>query len=270
MMAKKRVIFCTYSSIYSSIALERLTADDSIDLVAVINSTRVLHPGYGYFRGALKQIQTSGWRYATYLFIVTDFFKWLQPLFKLKKWPLKTVHGLAQQYDIPCHDTRDINNQKSVEFIKQNQADYLLAAHFNQLLKSPVLDLSELECLNIHPSLLPAYKGVDPVFFALQDKQKKIGVTIHRMSESFDTGEILVQKEVAVMASKSVCFHNCQLFGEGVKLALRWVNDEKQDTRDELENTSGDYDSWPTVEDVKLFKNSGLQLVTISELWNQQ
>jgi len=270
MQIKKRVIFCTYSSIYSSKVLEQLIADDNIEVVAVINSTRILHPEYSHLRGALKQIQTSGWHYAAYLFYVTELFRWLQPFFRFKKWPLKTIHGLVRQHNIPIHETRDINEQESIDFIIKNKPDYLLAAHFNQLIKPAVLDLTGFECLNIHPSLLPAYKGVDPVFFALQDKQNEIGVTVHKMAESFDSGEIIMQRSIAVDPSKSVCFYNCQLFEEGVKLVIKWIKNKNQKVIRTLENTSGDYDSWPTVNDVKLFKNSGRRLITLSELWYQQ
>ncbi|MEE9325722.1 MAG: formyltransferase family protein [Cocleimonas sp.] len=270
MSIKKRIIFCTYSSIYSSKVLEQLIADDSVDVVAVVNSTRILHPEYSHLRGALKQIRTSGWHYAIYLFFITDLFRWLQPLFKLKKWPLKTVHGLVQQYDIPFHETRDINSDESVDFLLKHKPDYLLAAHFNQLIKPVVLDRTEIQSINIHPSLLPSYKGVDPVFFALQDKQSEVGVTVHRMAENFDSGEIIMQRSISVDPSKSVCFYNCQLFQEGVKLVLKWVNAENHEGVGKLQNSSGDYDSWPTVKEVKLFKSSGRRLITLSELWYQQ
>ena len=61
--------------------MEQLIADNDIELVGVINSTRVLNPQYGHIRGVFKQIRTSGLRYSSYLFIVTDVFRLLQPFF---------------------------------------------------------------------------------------------------------------------------------------------------------------------------------------------
>lgn len=269
-MPTKRVIFCTYSSIYSSKVLEPLIADDTIEVVAIINSTRVLDQKHGFIAGAITQIKTSGLRYAAYLFIVTDLFRWFQPLFKFKKWPLKSVHGLANQHKIPLLDTSDINDEKSLRFIKKYKSNYLLAAHFNQLVKTPLLEQSGLECLNIHPSILPAYKGVDPVFFAMLDRKKEIGVTLHKMTKTFDSGEILMQESVLVGSVRSLCFYNCQLFEEGVKLALNWMNNKRESSIEVGDNTFGQYDSWPNVDQIKRFRRSGNRLVSISELWKGQ
>ena len=268
---KKRVVFCTYASIYSSKVMEQLIADNDIELVGVINSTRVLNPQYGHIRGAFKQIRASGLRYSTYLFIITDIFKLLQPIFLFKKWPLRDVHGLAKLHDIPIHDTKDINDSNAIDFIKSVSPNFLLASHFNQLIKQPVLKLEALQCINIHPSLLPEYQGVDPVFFAMNDEQSVIGVTVHRMAETFDTGEILMQRTFDVDKRKSLIFNNCMLFQEGIRIALKWIKDnQKQLLPRSTDNLNGNYDSWPTSKDVKKFKKKGKHLIALSELWKQQ
>ncbi len=262
---KNGIIFCTYSSLYSSIVLEELITNDTVEVVAIINSTRVLNPTYGFIRGALRQIQLSGLRYASYLFMVTDLFRWLQPFLSLKK----SVHGLAKQHGIPLLDTVDMNNLESIDFIKQNKPDYLLASHLNQLVKPTVLDLPDLQCINIHPSILPSYKGVDPVFYALLNQEKEIGVTLHKMSEDFDSGKILAQKTISTDTNQSVCFYNCQLFEEGVKLAIGWMNDEDEALSDTVANNNSDisYDSWPNRVKIKQFKQAGNRLIFLSKLW---
>ena len=261
----RRIIFCTYSSLYSSIVLENLLANDTVEVVAIINSTRVLNPKYGFIRGARKQVQLSGLRYASYLFMVTNLFRLLQPLSIVKK----SVHGLAKQHGIPLLDTVDMNDPESINFIKQSKPDYLLGAHLNQLVKPAVLDLPKLECINIHPSILPRYKGVDPVFYALLHKETEIGVTLHKMSEDFDSGKILAQKTISADTYQSVCFYNCQLFEEGVKLAIEWMGDET--SVDTIANNSSDksYDSWPSRAKVKQFKQAGNRLIGLSELWKK-
>lgn len=275
MNAKKKVIFCTYSSIYSSKILEQLLVDNDTELVAIINSTRVLRPSLNPVKGALTQLKNSGLRYSSYLFFITDFFKWMQPLFMLRKWPLRDVHTLAKLNNIPIIDTRDINTSKVTDFIKKYEPSYLLCAHFNQLIKEPVLSLENMQCVNIHPSLLPNYKGVDPVFYAMQDNAERIGVSVHRMDQSFDTGEILLQSSMELDSSKSLLFNNCQLFEEGMRLALSWIknNEESREAviqaNDPSKNMEG-YDSWPTTKDVKKFKKSGKRLMRLTGLWNQQ
>ncbi len=269
MSVKKKLIFCTYSSIYSSRVLNQILADGELELVAIINSTRVLNPNFSHLRGALKQIRITGLRYSTYLFLVTDFFRWIQTLFPFSKSPQKNVHALAKQFAIPLLDTRDINSTQSIDFIRKFMPEYLLAAHFNQLIKASVLNISGVECINIHPSLLPAHKGVDPVFQALLHDNKYIGVTLHRMAETFDTGEILMQASVKANKDKSLLYNNCLLFEEGTKLALKWMknNQSIQEISDDEENPLPSYDSWPTAEAVKKFRKSGKSLIHLSELW---
>jgi len=77
---KQRVVFCTYSSIYSSQVLKRLLQSEAIEIVGIINSTRLLKPSFNGFTGSLKFIQKTGWHYSTYLFLVTDLFSLLQPV----------------------------------------------------------------------------------------------------------------------------------------------------------------------------------------------
>ncbi|MEE9444158.1 MAG: formyltransferase family protein [Cocleimonas sp.] len=251
--AKKRIVFCTYSSVYSSLVLKRLLSDEGVEVVGIINSTRVISPEYGFIRGALAQVNKSGWRYSGYLFLVTDLFAGLKPA--------KTIHGLAKKNDIPLLDTLDINGLKSLDFIQEIKADSLLAAHFNQLIKKPLLDM---KCLNIHPSLLPAFKGVDPVFYALLENQP-IGVTLHEMAESFDTGDILLQKNCSLESSATVFSANCKLFDVGAAMALTYLHSPNQPKL--VQNKSDEYDSWPRRADISQFRRLGKRLIKLPELW---
>ena len=303
---RKRVVFCTYSSVYSSIVLEQLIAANlqssknskknnttvKIDVVGIINSTRIIHPKFGFVTGAVQQIKRSGFRYASYLFMVTDLFRWLQPLSKKIIPHLhKSVHGLAKKYDIPLLDTLDINHSDSLDFIKTCKPDYILCAHFNQLVKPVLLENPNIDAINIHPSLLPAYKGVDPVFYALLAQEEQGGVTLHEMSEDFDAGKILLQKSLPINTKQSLYAFNCQLFSDGVTLALEWMQRESSsniiaEDADYISGISNDinnkvvnhdtgsednehYDSWPTRAHIKQFKQAGNHLIHLSELWKR-
>ncbi len=261
---RNKVIFCTYSSIYSSIVLGQLLEDTDIEVVGIINSTRLHHPQFGQLRGAIKQIKLSGWRYSTYLFLVTDVFSWLQPFFSLK-----TIKRMAKINQIPILNLRDINRENGIEFIKNSSANVLLAAHFNQLIKPEILELSELQCINIHPSKLPAYKGVDPVFFAFLNDEKNVGVSLHKMTEEFDTGTVLLAKEFLVSNDESLFILNKKLFKSGAKLAIQWIKNKQDNNKiPECNTNKNSYDSWPSPEQIKQFKVKGKSLIVINELFN--
>ena len=261
-MAKKRLVFCTYPSVYSSLVLKKLLADSEIDVVAIISSNRVLNKNFGFIQAALKQIQLSGWRYSTYLFFVTDLFAILSNLLPVKD-KLPTVAKLAKKHYIPLLKTNDINNPGVCEYIVSQEPGFLLAAHFNQLIKPAVLEIANLTCLNIHPSLLPDYKGVDPVFYALLDNKQDIGVTVHRITESFDSGNILAQSFYPLNSYNTVFSHNCRLFSNGVELAIKCMKKQPVPEGQQQEPNKGSYDSWPDRTVIKHLRAKKIRLISL-------
>jgi len=152
----------------------------------------------------------------------------------------------------------------------------VLSAHFNQLIKEPVLQLPQLAAINIHPSLLPAYKGVDPVFYALLTNEKKIGVTVHLMDETFDTGEVLAQRHITTQPSDSIFSKNMQLFQAGGEVALqaidalwkkRITSGGKLETK-KLNNNMNDYASWPDRKLVRELRLKKRRLLSLREFFS--
>lgn len=263
MTQKKRVVFCTFSSIYSSIVLKKLLSEDSIEVVSILNSKRILSKKYNSILGALKQIQLTGFRYSSYLFMVTDLFESLQNLSIVNNKNTQSINKIAKQNKIPIIQTRDINIPESIEFIKKNKADYLLAAHFNQRIQDEVLNNSGLECLNIHPSLLPSYQGVDPVFYTLLDSQRETGVTLHKMNEKFDSGEKISQSLIEIKQDDSLLTLNQKLFDLGAELAMDYIVHGKTSMIEGDNKLIARYDSWPSKKQVKALKAKGVNLTTL-------
>lgn len=78
--------------------------------------------------------------------------------------------------------------------------DLILVAGWPKRLRQPLLGLARIGIVNAHPSLLPAYRGKDPLFWALVAGEPVVGVTLHRMTETMDAGPILFQRAVPVPA----------------------------------------------------------------------
>lgn len=76
--------------------------------------------------------------------------------------------------------------------------DLAVAVAYGRILKPDVLAIPKRGALNVHFSLLPAYRGAAPVQWALAKGETKSGVTVFKLDEGMDTGPILVQKEIAV------------------------------------------------------------------------
>jgi methionyl-tRNA formyltransferase len=241
---KIKIIFCTYPSIYSDLVLERLLSASHIQVVAIIESTRILRKqGYAFIDN-VKLLKKVGLYYAFYLFLITIGYSLISIFSKRKKFIKNKL--LSEKIDIL--KTRNINKLEST--IRTYKADYLLSAHFNQLIDKNILDIPKCGCLNIHPGLLPVYKGVDPAFYMLLRNEKQLGVTLHYQDESFDTGSIIKKIVYQRNVETSLFLVNCKLFILGIEslLKLLRMNDLLATIKTENDNTS--YDSWPSTYDV--------------------
>lgn len=78
--------------------------------------------------------------------------------------------------------------------LRQRGFDFILVACWPYLLQSAVLDAVECAALNLHPSLLPAYRGADPIGTQLEAGDFDFGVTLHELDSRFDHGDIIAQR----------------------------------------------------------------------------
>lgn len=86
----------------------------------------------------------------------------------------------------PEHITADIT-----QWIQTTAPDAVVVQTFPHLIPAACLELPPLGFFNIHPSPLPAYRGPDPIFWQLANNEATSGVTLHKMSDTFDTGPLL-------------------------------------------------------------------------------
>ena len=107
-----------------------------------------------------------------------------------------TVENLALARHFPITYTDDPQTSQFGYEIEKLQPDYILVACFPYRLPSSVFQLPKVATLNIHPSLLPGYRGPQPLFWQLRNGELKMGVSLHLVNEELDAGDILLQTEV--------------------------------------------------------------------------
>lgn len=108
------------------------------------------------------------------------------------------VKLLAQQYQLPIYQPASLKNEHEQGILAQLNPDVLVVAAYGLLLPSAVLHIPRLGCINIHPSLLPRWRGAAPIQRTLYAGDIITGVTIMRMDEGLDTGPLLLQKQYVV------------------------------------------------------------------------
>lgn len=108
------------------------------------------------------------------------------------------VKECALSYGIPVLQPLKIKEKDAVEELRKYLADIFVVAAFGQLLSEEILNMPRFGCINIHASLLPAYRGAAPIQWCVINGEEKTGVTIMQMAKGMDTGDILLQKEVVL------------------------------------------------------------------------
>ena len=112
----------------------------------------------------------------------------------------KTSHDLTliKQYKLPEIRCNSANSEEFRDYILKSNADILIVGTWREKIKKEIFSMPKIGTVNIHPSLLPRYRGPNPYMQVIRRGEKKTGVTIHLMDENWDTGAILLQKEIDI------------------------------------------------------------------------
>lgn len=114
------------------------------------------------------------------------------------KVQMPPVKLCAMEYGIPVLQPDKVRDKSCVQALRAFHADVFVVAAFGQILPKDVLDIPRYGCINIHASLLPRFRGAAPIQHALLSGETETGITIMRMDEGCDTGDILLQGCVPV------------------------------------------------------------------------
>ena len=255
-----RTVLCTSGGLYGALVLRRLRACESLEICGVIRSSRVIDPSFGFFQGAWGYLRLSGLFYSLYLWCATTLADWLCALGAIGAVSTRSMSPAPRVFA-----TRDVNDRHGLEFLSDCAPDLLVSAFFNQRLRAPALAVPKLACLNIHPSLLPEHKGVDPVFQALL-RRSPLGVTVHFMIPELDAGRILLQKPIEHRAGASVFEITARVYSEGADLLAGAIDRIVQGETGTPQSGAGSYRSCPTRREVRDLRARGGSLVRLSDL----
>ena len=92
---------------------------------------------------------------------------------------------------------------KTLEFLKKNQINLICLAGFMRILSKTFIKNFKGKILNIHPSLLPKYKGLNTHERVLKNKEKFTGCTVHFVNSKLDSGKIIMKKKVRIFKNES-------------------------------------------------------------------
>ena len=105
---------------------------------------------------------------------------------------------LAQRLKLPVYQLFSLNTPEGIALVKKLQPELIVVVAFGQILPDDILNIPALGCINLHPSLLPKYRGAAPIQWSLINGDKVTGITVAYITSKLDSGDIILQKEVEI------------------------------------------------------------------------
>lgn len=117
---------------------------------------------------------------------------------KLRPPPVKTV---AENLRLTVHQPTALKN--FAHELRRSAFDLFIVASYGKIVPKDLLNIPKLGSLNVHPSLLPLYRGATPIQSALRDGAAETGVSIMLMDEGMDTGDIVLQERTPILPDET-------------------------------------------------------------------
>mgnify|MGYP001026300981 CR=1 FL=1 len=112
---------------------------------------------------------------------------------KIEKTPVKV---LCEEYGIPCLQMDHLKDE--VDKVLAYEPDVIVTCAYGQIVPSSILEYPRLGCINVHPSLLPKYRGGAPMHFAILNGDEVTGVSLMEMTKKMDAGKVYAQVELPI------------------------------------------------------------------------
>ena len=173
------------------------------------------------------------------------------------------VKMAAISYNIPVLQPPRIKDSSFLEILERISPDIIVVAAFGQILPKAVLDFPPLGCINVHPSLLPKYRGAAPINWTLIHGEAGTGVTIMYMDEGLDTGDILLQEETDIAPDETFGHLHDRLANLGADLLLKVVQmlEAGQASRKPQDNSRSSYAPMLKKEDGLIYWNKEVSTI---------
>lgn len=147
-----------------------------------------------------------------------------------KSVQMTPVKECALKYDIPVYQPVRLRNEESVAHLAELDIDFMVVVAFGQILPKSVLDMPRYGCINVHSSLLPAYRGAAPMQWTIINGETKTGVTTMYMDEGIDTGDILLQEETPIYDDETGGSLHDRLADMGANLLIKTLKGIEDNT----------------------------------------
>jgi hypothetical protein len=220
--------------------------------------------------GLRKYIEKSGLRYVVAQACKQYLFKFLRAY----KTLIKDRHSPYASYKLFIHPKthimllQDFKNERTKAFVTALKPDLILSILSKEVIPSDILALPTHGAVNVHPALLPSYKGMSPTFWCMANGETQTGATLHVMDATIDTGAILLQEPISLIKHHTEHSLYMEASRKTASMLMRYLAH-----RDSLKPLTLDtsiepsYFSFPTKEAINAFYKRGYSFFRLSEFF---
>jgi methionyl-tRNA formyltransferase len=140
------------------------------------------------------------------------------------------VKARALDLGLPVLQPERVKEPLFLAQLAELKPELIVVAAFGQILPPVILDLPPMGCVNVHPSLLPKYRGAAPFQWAIIKGESRTGVSVYRMDQGMDTGPLLLTREVEIGEDETAEELGKRLAEIGGELVVEAIKGLKQGT----------------------------------------
>ena len=176
----------------------------------------------------------------------------------------KTFTDFAPFLSSKIQEVNQINSPEVINDLKTLTPDLIVSIRYGGILKEHVINIPKKGVINLHSGILPKYKGVMATFWALKNKDKEIGTTLHIIDDgAIDTGRIIKVSKINVTEERSYLCHVIELYKQGAIDILTAIETLSAGLTlsSHPQDESQSYFTFPSATECEEFESSGLTIV---------
>jgi folate-dependent phosphoribosylglycinamide formyltransferase PurN len=174
----------------------------------------------------------------------------------------ETIRAVCQRHGVLCESVPAVNDPLFLRRLRSLGTDLVVSVSCPQIFRKPLIELPARGTINVHGSILPAYRGVSPAFWMMANGERRAGVSAFFVNEGIDAGDLCGQRVFDLQPDDTLdrfLQRSKQEAAELVVDVLRQVENGTVD-RTPLDITNGSYYSWPTRAAVRRLLAGGRRL----------
>lgn len=186
-----------------------------------------------------------------YLSLTLNIFELLESLFSQLKF------NLNNKIEYSYSNFPNINSKEFIKYLKKNRFDLIVLFNCPQILTKRTLDKIKSNIVNFHPGLLTHHRGLFPIFYALLNKEKFIGLSFHIVEKKIDSGKIINEIKLPIRNNEGYLslYKKLYLSNKVFNFMERSILNYKTNRKDYLKKKiTTKYYSYPKIADIIKFK----------------